>query len=92
MYGDKVGVFEVNMTKTDTLDGVEAFLIEYQLTFPILLDKSGEITEMYRIIAVPTTFFINENGLIVAQIVGYGGPDIFKEQIEKLIANSEDLK
>jgi cytochrome c biogenesis protein CcmG/thiol:disulfide interchange protein DsbE len=88
LYGDKIEIYGVNMTKEDSLDGVESFLMEYQITFPILLDNTGKITDTYRIMAIPTTFFINKDGLIIDQIVGYGGPDIFKEKIEKLIANS----
>jgi cytochrome c biogenesis protein CcmG/thiol:disulfide interchange protein DsbE len=89
-YSDKIEIYGVNMTKSDSLDGVESFLMEYQLTFPILLDKTGEISDTYRVISIPTTFFINKKGIIVDQIVGYGGPDIFKEKLEKLIANSGD--
>jgi cytochrome c biogenesis protein CcmG/thiol:disulfide interchange protein DsbE len=84
-YSDKIEVYGVNMTNSDSLDGVESFLMEYQLTFPVLLDKTGEISDTYRVISIPTTFFINKKGIIVDQIVGYGGPEIFREKIEKLI-------
>jgi cytochrome c biogenesis protein CcmG/thiol:disulfide interchange protein DsbE len=87
-YGKIMEIYGVNMTNSDTLDGVESFLMEYQLTFPILLDKTGEISDTYRVISIPTTFFINKKGIIVDQIIGYGGTEIFREKIEKLIKSN----
>jgi len=62
------------------------FAQSYTLTFPILLDEDGEISNRYRAASLPTTFFINKDGLIREVI--YGGPISeanLRIQVEKLL-------
>ena len=49
---------------------VREFVDYYGLTFPILLDETGDVSIDYEILSIPTTFIINEQGLIVKQING----------------------
>lgn len=35
------------------------------LTFPVLLDKKGELEKLYKVIGYPTTYLINEEGIVV---------------------------
>ena len=63
-------VLAVNMTAQDSIAAVEDFVQEFNLTFPILLDISGEVGKAYLMRALPTTFFINQDGVIQRVIVG----------------------
>ena len=63
-------VLAVNMTAQDNIAAVEAFVQEFELTFPILLDTSGEVGNRYLMRALPTTFFIDQDGAIQRVIVG----------------------
>jgi len=63
-------VLAVNMTAQDNLAAVEKFVQEFNLTFPILLDPSGEVGNTYLMRALPTTFFIDQEGVIQRVIVG----------------------
>ncbi len=49
---------------------VEQFVDEYQLNFPILLDPGGEIQKLYRVIGYPTTFVVDEKGIVRFQHIG----------------------
>jgi len=42
------------------------------LTFPILLDRDGAVGNLYEIRSLPTTFFVDPDGII--QDVVIGGP------------------
>ncbi|MCK5634289.1 MAG: TlpA family protein disulfide reductase [Anaerolineales bacterium] len=63
-------VLAVNITAQDNLTAVEAFVQEFNLTFPILLDTSGKVGKAYLMRAFPTTFFIDQKGVIQRVIVG----------------------
>ena len=63
-------VLAVNMTAQDNLAAVETFVHEFNLTFPILLDTDGEVGITYLMRALPTTFFIDRDGVIQRVIVG----------------------
>lgn len=63
---DNVEILAVNMTKTEKnkQQSAEEFVEEYQLSFPILLDKQSEIMKAYLVKVYPTTYIINEEGVI----------------------------
>lgn len=63
-------VLAVNMTFQDSEAEASSFAAELGLTFPIALDHSGEIAESYRMRALPTTFFIDAEGIIRQVLVG----------------------
>jgi len=58
-------VLGINVTTQDNLDDVKAFVKEYNLTFPILLDESGEVSEeLFHLRGLPTSFFIDSEGIL----------------------------
>ncbi|MDV6378990.1 TlpA disulfide reductase family protein [Sporosarcina sp. GW1-11] len=63
---ENVEILAVNMTKTEKNKEQSAkdFVEEYQLTFPILLDKKSDVMKMYQVKVYPTTYIINEEGVI----------------------------
>lgn len=70
-YADRgLMVLGVNATLEDDLAAVFAFRQQYHLTFPILLDESGQVNRRYRVTALPTTFFIDSRGMIRDVVVG----------------------
>jgi peroxiredoxin len=50
---------------------VEAFVKELGLTFAVLLDSRGEVSERYEVQALPTTYLIGRDGRLVALALGY---------------------
>ncbi len=70
-YADRgLVVIGINATKGDDLAAVFAFRQQYHLTFPILLDEAGQVNRSYRVSALPTTFFIDPQGIIRDVVVG----------------------
>ena len=69
---DDVIVLGINATNQDNLPQATAFVDSLSLTFPILLDQQGDVMALYRVTALPTTFFIDTDGVI--QEVVIGGP------------------
>jgi peroxiredoxin len=55
-------VLSVNVTQDP--DQVQQFIEYYGLTFDILLDRWGTIASEYYVRQIPTTFFIDKNGVI----------------------------
>jgi cytochrome c biogenesis protein CcmG, thiol:disulfide interchange protein DsbE len=65
-------VLAVDSTNQDNPDKVPAFVQQLGLTFPILLDRNGSVGRQYQLQALPTSFFVDGNGVI--QDVVVGGP------------------
>ncbi len=51
-------------------DTVRAFRDEFGITFPLLLDRDGAVFNLYRIQAIPTSFFVDPQGTIQVLHVG----------------------
>ena len=76
-------ILGVNLTYSDTLPDAQAFASEFNITFPILLDKDGAVAErLYRIPGVPTSIFVNRDGMIERIQVGV----MTARQIDQYIA------
>ena len=50
---------------------VKSYVSRRNLTFLNLLDPTAEIARQYGVLGVPTTFFINSKGTVVAYARGY---------------------
>lgn len=65
-------VLAINATDQDKLEDVDQFVNEHSITFDVLLDKDGIVSRLYQVKALPTSFFIDKEGVI--RKVVYGGP------------------
>lgn len=50
---------------------VKEFFAELGLTFPVLLDPEGEVSEKYGAWSLPLSYFIDRKGEFVGKVVGY---------------------
>jgi len=63
-------VLAVNATNSDNIDNVINFVDDQNLTFPILLDMQGDISKKYQVQALPSSFFITQDGIINEVVIG----------------------
>lgn len=83
-YKKDVEILAVNVTSKDKVANVKQFVEEHALTFPILLDESGETSTMYGAFALPTTIILDREGNIHQEIVGPMDETLLLEYIEPL--------
>lgn len=65
-----LAVLAVNTTFQDDQADVRAFVENFGLTFPVLLDGTGSVSQRYQLRALPTTFFVDRRGVIQEVVVG----------------------
>ncbi|GAB3052617.1 thiol-disulfide oxidoreductase ResA [Virgibacillus ainsalahensis] len=78
-YKDKgIEIVAVSLDTTELV--IDRFIDNYDLTFPIPHDTTGEVMDLYKVGPLPSTFFINpkgeieeivEGGLTLERIEGY---------------------
>jgi peroxiredoxin len=68
--GDGFTVLAVKMTYQDDPDRVMPFVNEQALTFPILLDETGEMANLYQMRSLPSSYFIRRDGTINEVVIG----------------------
>ncbi len=70
---------------------IKSFVDEYGLTFPVLLDKKGEVERLYPSMTIPFTYVINPEGRVVTRVDGaknWESKDTF-DAIEYLLEASQ---
>lgn len=83
-----LSVAEDDAPGTGGPDGeVARYMKQHGLTFPVVLDPTGRVQNLYGVTGLPTTFVINKRGRVVARLLGGREWDAGNtpEQIQKLI-------
>ena len=79
-------VLAINMTYQDDPFEVVPFTEQYGLTFPILLEETGDVASAYQLNSLPSSFFINRDGIIDDIVIG--GPmseALLRTRIERIL-------
>lgn len=67
-FPDRLTVLGVNFDETPA--EVAAFRDEVGVTFPLLLDPGAKVQRLYRVLGYPTTYFVDQDGIIRIQHIG----------------------
>lgn len=69
--GEGFVILAVDLAHQDSIDDVRTFAEEFQMSFPVLLDETGNVSgEMYRLLGLPMSVFIDREGRIERIYVG----------------------
>lgn len=82
-------VLAVNATNQDNQQAAIRFSDNLGLTFPILFDTQGSVSQAYRLQSLPTTYFVDQNGIIQEVVVG--GPmaeALLRVRVEALLEDA----
>lgn len=85
---DNLTVLAINLTTQDTLPDAQAFIEELQLTIPTLADETNVVGEAYHIIGLPTTYFVDSQGIITYLKLG----PLDESQLNSLIGKIAPVK
>lgn len=77
-----IEIIAVNVGETDL--AIETFAQQYDLSFPIVVDKDGEVQKAYGIYPLPATFLISPEGKIVDYIEQSLTEDMIKNYLERI--------
>jgi peroxiredoxin len=81
--GDGFVVLAVNSQESP--DTVAAFLEEQDFTFPVLLDPDGLVIKDYAVYGLPTSVFIDRDGMLRGVWSGQLSPARLKELVDPLL-------
>jgi len=58
----------------------------YGLTYPMLMDRTGQVSNIYQIASTPTTYFIAPDGTIVDTLAGVVSQRWLEENIQNYLS------
>lgn len=68
----------------DPKSNVKGYIKKMGISFQVVLDEGDEVNEQYEVFAVPTTYFINENGIIKDKYFSSMPLDLLYEKINSM--------
>lgn len=71
----------INVTTQDDQGAVRPYIKEFGMTFPVLLDADGSAQRAFRLRGLPTSYFIDRQGIIRSTYVGAMTLAIIEERI-----------
>ncbi len=78
------GLVVLGVNQGETQAQVQAYRQELGLTFPIALDRQYQASERYAVNSLPTTFFIDREGIIRTIVVGQMNAALLKENLKNI--------
>ena len=88
--GDEIHFLMVNMTGgRETLSSAKAFISEKGYTFPVFYDTDSDAAMTYSVYSLPTTYFIDAEGYLIAQATGAISADTLQRGIDMIVKNKE---
>ena len=74
----------VGVTVDESEVPAEQFVRQVNTTFPILMDKQKEVTKAYNIGKMPSTFYIDQDGIVQEIIIGQMDEKRINSALEKI--------
>ena len=68
-WSDK-GLVVLAINLGESSSKAEEFMQSYNLSFTVLLDTKQDVAQRYNITGIPTTFFIDKDGIIQDKVIG----------------------
>jgi len=63
---------------------IQDFVSPLNITYPILLDKEGLVSRLYKVIQLPNTYFIDRQGILRIRHIGFLSSDQFQEYLDRV--------
>ncbi|CAM3792291.1 peroxiredoxin family protein [Marinicrinis lubricantis] len=82
---EEVVILGVNLTHTEeSVANVPIFVADFGLTFPIVFDEKGQVSKLYQVVAYPTTYLIDSDGIIREKFQGAINYEIMDQSVSKM--------
>jgi cytochrome c biogenesis protein CcmG/thiol:disulfide interchange protein DsbE len=64
---------------------VAAFIKRLGVTYPVLLDEQSAIAKRYGVMGLPTTYFVDANGVVRGKVIGEADEAVFERHALDLL-------
>lgn len=87
-YGASGLLTVIGVDEMESEDSVRSFVDELDLTFPMALDRRGEVAETFGLIGLPGTFFIDADGILRARVLGQLHGELLEDGLASILGAS----
>lgn len=66
------------------------FGTEYNVSYPLLRDPDNRVSRLYEVNSLPTTVFIDQNGVVREVVIGILSEAVLQSRVEAMLAEAND--
>ena len=85
-YNGRVAFVGIN--QGENISTITEFGNEYNVSYPLLHDPDNRVTRLYEVNSLPTTIFIDQNGVVREVIIGILSEAVLQRRIEAMLAEA----
>ena len=78
-------ILAIDNTQLDVVEDVHAFVKEFQMPFPVLLDEEGAATKAFGVLGLPTSVFVDGDGIVQGVHAGPLTEDTLAEYLAEIL-------
>lgn len=82
-YEERAAIFSINQAEAP--ETIAAFAERNGLTYPLLVDQDMKVNNLYGVLNLPTTIFIDRNGVVKEVLIGTINQAVLEDRIEGLL-------
>ena len=83
-HGRGLEILAVNVRQDR--ETAQRFIEKLDISYDTLLDLDGEVARAYGVMGLPTTFFIDADGVLQKRILGESTPEVFEQIVQELLS------
>ena len=83
------GLVIVGLNLQEGRDLIKPFADDFGIDYPVLIDRDGEVGDQYHLLGLPTTYFIDANGVIVSIFRGPLEDKVQETNVQGAIGSTE---
>jgi cytochrome c biogenesis protein CcmG, thiol:disulfide interchange protein DsbE len=82
-YEGQAGILSIN--QAESLETIQDYADRNGLTYPLLIDQDRKVNNLYGILNLPTTIFIDHNGVVKEVLIGTISQAVLEDRVENLL-------
>lgn len=75
------GLVVLGVDLQEPVSQVRSFVEDFGATYPIVIDLDADVVAQYRLLGLPSTYFIDEQGILRAQHIGLLTEELIEEKL-----------
>ena len=83
-YNGRVAFIGIN--QGEDFATITDFGNEYNVTYPLLMDPDNRVNRLYEVNSLPTTVFVDQNGIVREVVIGILSEAVLQDRVESMLA------
>jgi len=83
LYAGEIAILGVNQAESATT--ITDYANDHGLTYPLLIDREMKVNNLYGVLNLPTTVFIDRNGVVREVLIGTISQAVLEQRIDGLL-------